>query len=454
MKIFAAVILFAIYLNVPAVAVREFGVPFMAGAALPLLLLIPFAHAILVRGEPLRLPGLLMVGFVLLLVHATSAYFAVRPDESFDRVMEWALEGVLLTALIVNVFRTRADAIAAVQAVVAAGAVMGAIVLLQQLLGATDSNFMGFGQLDAALVNDDGSLQRRLAGPIGETNRFAQVMAVLIPVSAALAITSQGAARLGYWGLTALITAGMALAFSRGVVVALALAVPFALLFNLLKLRHVLVGVFSALLLLLMLPSYAERVISIGDVAVQTLGLSPHGLRNADGAARGRLTEMKATAMVFADHPLLGAGPGMAQVLYQDYAPVVGGKVRPGEREAHNLYLQLAAETGIIGLILFATIIGFAFNGLERARKRLATKDHRLWGLACGLELALIIYLGTSLFLHSAYIRYLWMLLGLCVIVSSADRLPLLIRLLGRVLAETARSVRTRESAGEAQHGR
>ncbi|MGE0621964.1 MAG: O-antigen ligase family protein [Pseudomonadales bacterium] len=454
MKVFAAIVLFAIYLNVPAVAVREFGVPFFAGAAIPLLLAIPLAHSLVVRGEPLRLPGLLIAGMILLAVHAVSAYFAVRPDESFDRVLEWALEGVLLTALIVNVFRTRADAIAAVVAVVTAGAVMGAIVLLQQALDATDSDFFGFGQLDAELVSDQGTLQRRLAGPIGETNRFAQIMAVLIPMAAALAITSRGLQRLGYWFMTALITGGMALAFSRGVIVALVLAVPFALLFNLLKLRHVAFGLLGGLLLMLMLPHYAERVVSIGDVAIQTLGLSPHGLRNADGAARGRLTEMKSTALVFADHPLLGAGPGMAQVLYADYAPVVGGKVRPGQREAHNLYLQLAAETGIIGLAVFATVIVFAFSGLERARKRLAARDYRLWGLACGMELALIIYLGTSLFLHSAYIRYLWMLLGLCVIVASADRLPLLIHLLGRMLAETVRSVRSREVAGEPEQGR
>lgn len=454
MKIFAALVLFVVYLNVPAVAVREYGAPFLAGAAIPLLLLIPLAHALFLRGEPLRLPGLLIAGVVLLLVHATSAYFSIRPDESFDRVIEWALEGVLLMALIVNVFRTRADAIAAVNAVVAAGAVMGGIVLLQQLSGATDGNFLGFGQLDAALVNDDGSLQRRLAGPIGETNRFAQVMAVLIPLAAALAITSRGAARLGYWVMTALIIGGMALAFSRGVIVALAIAVPFALLFNLLRLRHVVAGALGGLLLLLLLPHYAERVISIGEVAVQTLGLSPHGLRNADGAARGRLTEMKSTAMVFAEHPLIGAGPGMAQVLYADYAPVVGGKVRPGEREAHNLYLQLAAETGIVGLVVFTTIIGFAFSGLERARKRLAARDYRLWGIACGMELALIIYLGTSLFLHSAYVRYLWMLLGLCIVVSSADRLPLLVRLLGRMLAETVRRVRSQERLGEAEQQR
>ena len=229
MSAFAAVILFLIYLNVPAVAVREYGVPVMVGAALSMLLVIPVLRAVLLRGEPLRLPGLLIAAHVLLVVHAASAYFAVRPAESLDLVVEWALEGVLLMALIVNVFRTREDVFAAVNAVIAAGAVMGTIVLLQQALGATDNNFFGFGQLDATLVGEDGSTQRRLAGAIGETNRFAQVMAVLIPVSAAMALCHEGAARIRYWIATGLITGGMALAFSRGAVVAIALAVPFAI---------------------------------------------------------------------------------------------------------------------------------------------------------------------------------------------------------------------------------
>ncbi|MEZ5552342.1 MAG: O-antigen ligase family protein [Pseudomonadales bacterium] len=442
MSAFAAFILFVIYLNVPAVAVREYGIPFVAGAAIPLLLLIPMFERIVLQSQPLRFPALIIAAAVLLCIQATGAFLAIYPEESLRVVIEWGLEGVLLTLLIVNIFRTRADAIAAVNAVIAAGAIMGAIVLLQQALGATDHNLMGFGQLDSPMVDDEGQTQRRLAGPIGETNRFAQVMAVLIPVSAAMAVVRGGLLRYAYIIATLLISGGMALAFSRGVIVAMILAVPFALFFRILKLRHIAIGLAAGITLLAMLPHYAERVWSIGEVAVQTLGVSPGGTRNADGAARGRLTEMKATVLVFADHPLLGAGMGMAQMHYPEYAPVVGGNVRAGTRQSHNLYLQLAAETGIIGLAVFTAIIVFAFAGLEHARKRLEGRDPTLWGMVCGMELGLIIYLGTSLFLHSAYIRYFWLLLGLCVVVSTAERAPVLLRLLARMLAQTAQRVR------------
>ena len=99
----------------------------------------------------------------------------------------------------------------------------------------------------------------------------------------------------------------------------------------------------------------------------------------------------------------------------------------------------------MVGLGVFLVIIVYAFAGLERARKRLAARDPKLWAVVCGMELALIIYLATSLFLHAAYIRYFWLLLGLCVVVSSADRLPVLVRLLGSMLAETAQRIRTQQ---------
>jgi O-antigen ligase len=143
---------------------------------------------------------------------------------------------------------------------------------------------------------------------------------------------------------------------------------------------------------------------------------------------------MKSASMLFADQPILGAGPGLAPLYYPEYAPVVGGKVRPGTRRSHNLFLQLAAETGLVGLGAFLVVVAFAFRALEGARRRLERRDRVLWGVACGLELALIISLTTSLFLHAAYIRYFWILLGLSAAVGvqkgAAGPADLLVRIL------------------------
>ncbi len=437
-----AFVLFLIYLNAPAVAVRIHGAPFMVAALVPMMLAIPVAHRVLQRGEPLRFPRVIIAAFAMLFVHASSALLSSRPYESIDTVETWLLEGVLLSLLIANAIRTRDELRAAAFALVAAGAVMGAIAIAQQVLGPAEHTFYGFGQLDSGVVDSEGRVARRLAGPIGETNRFAQIMAVLIPIGAGAALSLRGRTRILCWVAVGLVVAGMTFAFSRGAIVALALTIPFALAFKMLRWHQVALTGLLGLVVLLALPHYAERVVSIGQIAVRSLGLGPTGLRNADGAARGRITEMKAAGLLFLEHPVLGAGPGLAPYSYEENAVIVGGKVRPGARRSHNLYLQLAAETGLVGLAAFALVVGVSIRELERARRRFVATDRVLWGLVCGLELAMVISLTTSLFLHAAYIRYFWILIGLATAASTLPGTPPLAAFLARMLRETAERIR------------
>ena len=435
-------ILFLIYLNAPAVAVRMHGAPFVLGAAVPLALAIPVLHRVLVRNEELLFPKLLVAAALMLTLNAASALVSIHPHESVDTLQNWLIEGLLLALLIANAVRTRAELQAAIVAIVAAGAEMGAVAIAQQLLGAAEHPFFGLGQLDSEITGTGGRVQYRLAGPIGETNRFAQIMAVLIPIAGSCVLTSRGIRRAGYGLATVMICGAVAFTFSRGAIVALVLAVPFALAFRMIQIRHLVLSVAAAACLLVAMPHYAERVFSIGDVAMKGLGLSSGGLRNSDGAARGRMTEMISAGLVFLDHPILGAGPGLAPHYYDENAGVIGGKVRQGERRSHNLFLQLAAETGVVGLAAFALVIAIAFQDLDRARRRLQYSDRQLWGIAGGLEVALVISLATSLFLHAAYIRYFWVLLGLSVAASVQEGAPALVRLLSRILHETAERIR------------
>lgn len=414
-----SITVFLIYLNVPAVLVNGYGFPRLVVAMVPMLLVLPVAQRVLLRGESLRFPGMIIVALLMLICHTVSALISDRPHLGMDNVFNWLIEGVLLALILVNALRTRAEVYAAAKAIVAAGAMMGLMVIVQQVLGVTEDGGAGFVRHEGRMVDLSGEVQRRMSGPIGEVNRFAQVMAVLIPVAVGLAITAQGKQRWLYWTATLLICAGMSLAFSRGTLVALALVVPFALLFGLLRLRHLAVAALFGLLLLTTMTHAAERVWSIGRVAMQSLGLDPGGFRNADGASRGRMTEMQAAGLLFLDYPLLGAGPGMAPEYYPEYAVLVGGKVRAGPRRTHNLYLQMAAETGLIGLVAFLGMIWATLYRVDSARRQFRHSDRELWGLICGLELGVLVLLATSLFLHAAYIRYLWMLLALAVAAAS-----------------------------------
>jgi putative inorganic carbon (HCO3(-)) transporter len=392
--------------------------PRLLGFLVPLLLAVPLVYRVLLRGETLRFPGMIIAALLMLACHTVSALYSERPYIALESVFSWLLEGVMLAFIMLNVLRSRSEVFAAARAIVAAGALMGFLVLLQQMLGPTEYGMAGFGQLSS---EDLDRVQYRLAGPIGEQNRFAQILAVLIPVAAGLAISAPARQRWLYWIAMLLICGGVLLTFSRGALVALVLVIPFALLFGLLRMRHLVLTAIVGVMLMATMPYLASRVVSIGEVVLQSTGLAPGGFRNADGASRGRVTSMQAAGLLFLDHPLLGAGPGLAPEYYQEYALLVGGKVRTGTRRTHNLYLQLAAETGVLGLSAFLVFIWMVVHSVGDARRRAQFYDRELWGLVCGLQLGLLIFLATSIFLHAAYIRYFWLLLALA---AAAATLP------------------------------
>ena len=139
---------------------------------------------------------------------------------------------------------------------------------------------------------------------------------------------------------------------------------------------------------------------------------------NADGATQGRITEMVTAGLVFAEHPLLGVGPGMFGHHYVESARIAGGRVRAATRQAHSLLPGIAAEHGILGLGAFLAVLFVTFRDLAAARRRWQGLRPDLAYACTGLLLCLVVYMTTSVFLHAAYIRYFWFVLGLSAAAS------------------------------------
>ncbi len=70
-----------------------------------------------------------------------------------------------------------------------------------------------------------------------------------------------------------------------------------------------------------------------------------------------RIVFWKAHYNIFKDHPLLGVGANCSQYVYDEYYAKIPGKISKRQYNAHNIYLQFMADSGILGLISFLFII-------------------------------------------------------------------------------------------------
>ena len=411
-------VVFLVYTNAIGVAVAWQGAPQMVGAAAPLLLMLPIAAG-LRRGERLRVNSTFGWILGLLAVQAASTVLAVDQGIATRQLVGFVTEGALLYLLVYNAVRTPETLARCLWVILLAAGWLALISAFQHFVSSPLRPFMGFAQVDSAFLQGRTD-SPRLAGPLGDPNYYAQILLAAVPIGYVLCQRAGTfATRALAAGSTALCCVAIALTYSRGAAVGLAFVLVVMVLVRMVRLKHVLAVAAGLVIVVLLVPTYANRVGSHSQVqgATAEAGTDP----DADQSAQGRTTEMLAAALAFSDRPLLGVGPGGFPVVYQTYAQRIGTGVhettesgsRRGEeaqREAHDIFLSIAAELGLLGLIAFCGVLWTTLRGTVRARDggRARSAD-----LATALLLSLVAYVGAGLFLTLAFERYFWLLLAL-----------------------------------------
>jgi O-antigen ligase len=156
----------------------------------------------------------------------------------------------------------------------------------------------------------------------------------------------------------------------------------------------------------LMLPSgYSDRLATITDTAA-----------DPTGSASERIETMKAAVVLFVQHPLTGVGLGN-----NIHVNVARGWVH---NDAHNAYLKLAAELGIVALVAYLMFIVSVFRAVRAARRRFGQQPETrtLASLAYGVELALIAFVVGAFFSPVPYHFYLYYPAGLAVALAAMAR--------------------------------
>lgn len=219
-----------------------------------------------------------------------------------------------------------------------------------------------------------------LGGPFVNRNHFAGYMEMLIPIPIALALSraARGEARLFYGFAAAIMSIAEIASLSRGGMVSLAAGLLFLAAMIAWRKRgashperHSAGGLRPALVIIAMLGAIAAGVIWIG-ADFDVLRRMANDPLMTDGATDRRGVWGDALTM-FGAHPILGVGLGAFETVYPMYGRGDGSFVI---EFAHNDYLQVLSDSGVVGgaLALWFVIMVFrSFAGAVKSRDPLVS---------------------------------------------------------------------------------
>ena len=236
------------------------------------------------------------------------------------------------------------------------------------------------GSLSYVETDEGGEAYTRFAGIFGHPNALGGFLALAIPPMVALAASETvWWKRLSGYLLIIGAMAGLVLTYSRGAW--LGTGVGLLILLPVLKR-----GFWLILGAVLLGPVLVGMVTSSDAVLARLESIAAAG---SDPALMERLEIWGMAFRLVAEHPLLGVGLGNFQAAYgRLMVPDLPLLTYPLElpEHAHNLFLNLAVEVGLVGVSAFAWLLAVAFLRVRQI-KRFADWRVGVWsmGLAAGL---------------------------------------------------------------------
>jgi O-antigen ligase len=334
-----------------------------------------------------------------------ASYFVAQDRYvSFEEITEFAKSFVILLVVIFSL-RSQTDWKRVIWLVILSATFLAALGTYQAITGNYAQTFGGF-----AIVTPDVT-QMRLSGAVGDPNFHGQILASVLPLALYRLLDEKSLMLKIVGGSSALILVFAILnSYSRGAFLAMVLILLLIAIERRVKPSLIITVVLASLVMMQFLPQgYTERIETLSIFTSEDASI------HSEGSFRGRTSEMLAGMLMFTEHPLLGVGIGNYETNYQDYAVVLGLEQRTEDRQAHSLYLEIAAETGLPGLLTMALLFITLMVGLARSRQKSrridAKSDWPTWLTA--LQMSLTSYLVTSIFLHGDFIRYLFFLVAL-----------------------------------------
>jgi O-antigen ligase len=241
-------------------------------------------------------------------------------------------------------------------------------------------------------------------------NALGTTLATGLPILLGLGVKAEGPARFAAAGAAAITLVGLALTFARGAWLGGAAGV---LLFVVLLPRQALRSV-TRVLASVLLVSVLALADSAGTLVQRAQSVS------APGAMSDRVAMWRASVAMLRDRPLLGNGLNTFGLMFPRYQP--REERISGQPFAHNIFLTLGAEGGLLGLAAFLAVLSIAaVMGLSWLRGGDTAERIQAAGVLAAAG-ALMVHQqvdGTVISFHIGF--GLWLLLGIMTARGAAE---------------------------------
>ena len=355
----------------------------------------------------------------LLLLLVTTAIASDR-DLADERLIEVGKSFVIF-GLATSLMRNGERLMQGFTALVASATFLGVLTLIQVATGDFSNEFAGLARIKQAHIYGR-VFQPRIAGPLGDPNFFAQILLLALPVSVLFGARSASRrTRVVWFSSAGVILIALMLTYSRGAMVALAVMGLMLMKVLHIRWRTTVIMIAGLAFSLVLLPEgVTRRFLTIEQI----LPSSEAPLR-PDSSFEERKLFMRVAWVMFGANPVLGVGPANYTARYDDYVNLTGSAARQYEDESdlhfpHNLYLEVAAETGLVGLLSFGLILVTAWMASREALR--PEVDPWLRTAAVAFRIALVGYLVSGVFLHLAFPRYLFLILAFAATLQRLSR--------------------------------
>ena len=319
------------------------------------------------REQP-QLIALFAALLAYLAIVALSIVVATSHSATLKEIIKWG-EVTAAVALTLLLARTERQVRLVAWALIVAG-------LAEALLGYSQWAF-ATGSLGP------GGSSIRVFGTFGQPNPYGGYLNFALPLALALALFGRDAReRWVAAAASVILLLAQGLANSRGALIGLAAAVVVIAVLGWRRERLAIVAVVFGVPLAIiawigqLVPNrIANAVLNQVRVNGLTLSCAPNsGVNDANFSTVERLAHWVAGLRMFQAHPLLGVGAGNYNNAYPQYAIACWPEPLG---HAHNYYINVAAETGILGLLTFLALVAAALYLGWRATH--PATNSRLW---------------------------------------------------------------------------